>query len=362
MSSRLSLPIVPGRGCSANPKNRFEKIEVQPELESLDPDDALQLAAGKRPTEYFEDDSQSVVSENHSPDLPFRYSLNPYRGCAHGCSYCYARPTHQYLGFSAGLDFESKIIVKRMAADLLRQFLARPQWHPQPIMLSGVTDPYQPGERQFQVTRQCLQVALEFGQPVMLITKNSLLTRDLDFIAELARRQLVSVAISITTLDQSLTKSLEPRTSTPQARLRAIRELSSAGVPVCVMAAPLIPGLTDWEMPSILESAAEAGARSAGYTMLRLPQEVAGIFEEWLSQRVPDQSEKILGRVRQVRGGELSQSGFGERMKGTGTLARQTAQAFKVFQRRYALDAKAPTLDCSQFRVPDRSGQRRLFD
>ncbi len=362
MSTDPLIPIIPGRGCSANPKNRFEKIELQPDFESLPEDEARELATGKRPTEYFDDDSQSVISENDSPDLPFRFSLNPYRGCAHGCSYCYARPTHEYLGFSAGLDFETKVVVKRKAPELLRRFLSRPGWGVQPIMMSGVTDCYQPGESQFQVTRGCLEVALDFRQPIMLITKNSLILRDVDRIGELARQRLVSVAISVTSLNQRLTSRLEPRTSSPQARLRAVRELSAAGIPVHVMIAPIILGLNDSEVPAILEAAADAGAISAGYVMLRLPLGVAAQFEQWLAQHAPDQRSKILGRVRQVRDGHLNRSEFHERMKGTGVLAEQLAQSFKIFKRRYGLDTKSAPLDCSRFRVPDRSGQLRLFE
>ena len=362
MSLDPLLSIIPGRGCSANPRNRFEKIELQPDFESLPEEEALELATGKRTTEYFDDESQSVISENDSPDLPFRYSLNPYRGCAHGCSYCYARPTHEYLGFSAGLDFETKIIVKRQAPELLRRFLSRPAWSVEPIMMSGVTDCYQPGESQFQVTRGCLQVALDFQQPIMLITKNALILRDVDLIGKLARQNLVSVAISITSLDQGLTRKLEPRTSSPRARLRAVGELSAAGVPVHAMIAPIILGLNDSEIPAILEASAAAGAVSAGYVILRLPLGVAAQFEQWLAQHAPDQQRKILGRVRQVRDGRLNRSEFHERMKGTGVLAQQLAQSFKVFKRRYGLDTKSEPLDCSRFRIADRSGQLRLFE
>ena len=250
-------PAPKGRGSHVNPPNRFGLPLYEPDLDG----DAEALERLRRPaTEFLPDRSRSVVTENHSPDIPFRYSLNPYRGCEHGCSYCFARPTHEYLGYSAGLDFETKIIVKEDAPELFRDFLARDRWRPEPITLSGVTDCYQPAEQRFRLTRRCLEVAVEARQPLNLITKNALILRDLDLIRDLAADNLVRVFLSVTTLDAALARSMEPRTSTPEARLRAVRTLAEAGVPVMVLIAPVIPGLNDSEMPAILAAAKEAGA------------------------------------------------------------------------------------------------------
>ena len=296
------LPQMVGRGAHSNPANRFAKIETEQDFEQLEGNADFMRELRKVRTEYFDDDSQSILSENESPDIPFRYSLNPYRGCAHGCAYCYARPTHEYLGLSAGLDFESKIFVKRSAAQLLRAHLSRPAWHVEPIMFSGVTDCYQPAERHFRLTRSCLEVAAEFAQPINIITKNALVTRDIDILAEMAGRKLSRVAVSITTLEQSLAQKLEPRTSSPAARLRAIRQLTDAGIEVSVMVAPVIPGLNDSEIPAILAAAAEHGARYAGYILLRLPLTVKPVFLQWLDMHVPGQREKVVERIKQTRG------------------------------------------------------------
>ena len=257
-------PHMIGRGAQSNPNNRFHKLSLQLDYDQLDAEDELLEAARKVTTDYFEDNSQSILSENSSPDIPFRYSLNPYRGCAHGCAYCYARPTHEYLGLSAGVDFESQIFIKTRAAELLRTYLSKPGWRPEPIMMSGATDCYQPAERQLRITRACLEVAREFGQPISLITKNALVARDIDILADMARKNLARVAISLTSLDQRLIRLLEPRTSSPDARLRAMRELADAGIPVTVMTAPIIPGLNDSEIPALLQAAADHGATYAG--------------------------------------------------------------------------------------------------
>ncbi len=346
---------IKGRAAQTNPPNRFERLHVEADLDHASPDD-LAPAVRTVPTQYYLDDSQSLVSENHSPDIPFQYSINPYRGCAHGCSYCYARPTHEYLGMSAGLDFESKILVKQRAPELLREHLAQSHWAGQPIMVSGVTDCYQPAERSFRLTRQCLEVAWEARQPLGLITKNALVTRDLDLLATMARHRLVHVAVSLTTLDQTLTRVLEPRTSSPQARLRAIRELADAGVPTHVMLAPIIPGLTDAEIPALLEAAREHGAQSAAYILLRLPLTVKPVFLEWLERHFPDQRAKVEGSIRSVRDGALNSTTFGERMRGSGVLADSIAQTFRVFARRYGLDNRGWSLDTSQFRHPTTRG------
>lgn len=279
-----------------------------------------------------------------------------------GGSYCYARPTHEYLGLDAGLDFEAKILVKEDAPALLRVFLARPGWVPEPIVLSGVTDPYQPGERRFRLTRRCLEVAAEFKQPVSLITKNALILRDLDLLAGMAAESLVHVNLSVTTLDADLARSMEPRTSTPAARLRAIRSLSEAGVPVRVLVAPVIPGLNDAEIPAILAASKEAGARHAGYQLLRLPLSVAPVFLEWLGRAQPGRREKVEGRIRAMRGGRLNRSEFGRRMGGEGELARQIGELFRLFAKKHGLDGGLPPHDCCRFRPPEpKSGQMWLF-
>ncbi|EAQ77719.1 PA0069 family radical SAM protein [Blastopirellula marina] len=350
-----------GRGSDFNPTNRFERLAVVDDWEHLETTDNDE-APRKLVTELFDDQSQSVVSENKSPDLSFRYSLNPYRGCVHGCSYCYARPYHEFLGFSAGLDFETKIMVKRDAALLFRKFLARPSWRCELIVMSGVTDCYQPIERQFAVTRACLEVANAANQPIAVITKNALVTRDIDLLADMAARNLAQVNISVTSLDQTLTRKMEPRTSSPAARLRAIRELAAAGVPVHVMTAPIIPGLNDSEIPKILEAVAAAGAVGAGYTILRLPHAVKEIFLHWLAQHLPEAKDRVESRLRAVRSGELTNNQFGKRMRGEGPIAQQIDQTFRVFKKRHGLDSASLQLDTTQFRRPDKHGrQKSLF-
>lgn len=361
MSDSEGLPII-GRGAQVSPPNRYQRIHMEEVLEQLEHDEEYLSDRQLPRTEIYEDDSQTVVSKNDSPDIPFNYSLNAYRGCAHGCAYCYARPTHEYLGLSAGLDFETKLFVKPRAPELFRTFLSQSSWQAEPIMLSGVTDCYQGIERHFQLTRQCLQVAADACQPMMITTKNSLVTRDLDILQPMAERNLVSVAISITSLDQSLTKILEPRTSAPVARLRAVRELSQAGVPVMVMVAPLIPGLNDDEMPAILQAAADHGACSASYTMLRLPTSVRPIFLDWVARFVPTRQQRIENAIRAVRDGQLNSAEFGDRMRGTGLMADQWSALFKMLKKKHHLDSPMPELDRLQFRPPaDKHGQLRLF-
>ncbi len=337
-----------GRGAAANPANRFERLHVEPDAE------VCQTEKDERPhrTVYYKDATSTVLTRNDSPDIGFEFSINPYRGCEHGCIYCYARPTHEYLGFSAGLDFESKIIVKENAPELLRRELSSPKWKPQVVAMSGVTDCYQPVERQLKITRRCLEVFAEFRNPVGIVTKNQLITRDVDLLAELARHNAVSVYISVTTQDSELARVMEPRTSMPQARLQAIRELSAAGVPVNVMVAPVIPGLTDHEMPSILKSAAEAGARSAGYVVLRLPYAVKDLFAQWLETHFPNRKDSVLNRIRALRGGELNSAEFGSRMSGEGLFAEQIARTFEVASRNFNLPRRGPELSVAAFRRP----------
>jgi DNA repair photolyase len=351
-----------GRGSPIQPPNRFESAHYQRDLEQLESDDEyLEQLADPR-TQYLSDQSRSIISENDSPDLPFRYSLNPYRGCAHGCAYCYARPTHEYLGFSAGLDFETKVLVKHRAAQLFRDWLSRDGWDPEPICFSGVTDCYQPAERRFELTRQCLTVAQEAGQPIMIVTKNALVARDVDILAEMAAHRLVRVAISITSLNIDLVRTMEPRTSLPAVRLRTIARLRAAEVPTSVLVAPVIPGLTDSEIPAVLEASAHAGAMSASFTLLRLPLTVQPVFLEWLDRTQPTQREKVIHRIRATRDGKLSDSRFGARMRGSGLFAEQLAATFRLFARKYGLHQKMPALDVSRFRRPrPSSGQLRLF-
>jgi DNA repair photolyase len=336
------------RGAAANPPNRFENIILEPDAD-WHPDDDGGRPQGPR-TQFFKDHSRTVIARNDSPDVGFRASLNPYRGCEHGCIYCYARPTHEFLGFSAGLDFESKIMVKEDAPELLRQELSSPKWQPQVVFLSGVTDCYQPVERKLKLTRRCLEVLAEFRNPVFIVTKNQLVTRDLDLLSELARHHAVAVWLSITTLDAELRNIMEPRTSPPSARLDAIQKMSAAGIPVGVNVAPIIPGLTDHEMPAILKAAAEAGASSAGYTVVRLPLAVAPLFEQWLDTHFPDRKEKVLNRLRAMHGGKLYDSQWGKRMGGEGVFAGQIARMFDVARRKAGIRDADPELSAASFR------------
>ena len=325
------MPEVPrSRGASGNPANRFEALHV--EMDPIEPDDEEDRP--KLPTQFYRDLTRTIISRNNSPDVGFDASVNPYRGCEHGCAYCYARPTHEYLGFSAGLDFESKIMVKEDAPELLEAELASPKWKPQTLVMSGVTDPYQPVERRMQITRRCLQVLAKFRNPVGIITKNHLVTRDIDIFRELAAHNAVGVNISVTSLDRNLQRILEPRTSPPQARLDAVRQLHEAGIPVGVMVAPIIPGLTDHEVPAILEACGKAGAQFAGHVILRLPWAVAPLFERWLTEHFPDRKDKILGRIRDMRGGALYDSRWGKRQTGEGIFAEQIESMFAVARRR----------------------------
>jgi DNA repair photolyase len=350
------------RGAQIEPPNRFESTHREHEFEHREHDEELLADERIIETQFIPDHSQSLLTENNSPDIPFRWSINPYRGCEHGCVYCYARPTHEYLGMNAGIDFETKIMVKLRAPDLLRDELARPSWLPEAISMSGVTDCYQPGERKFRLTRGCLEVLLEARQPVTIVTKNALVLRDLDLICEMASRNIVRVAVSVTTLDRQLARTMEPRTSPPAERLRAIRELNQSGVPVMVMVAPVVPGLTDSEVPEILRAAHDAGARSAGYIMLRLPLNVRPVFLDWLQRNYPLKQQRIESHIRAVRGGQMNDPNFGSRMRGQGIMADQIENIFDLFAKKYGLDGELPELDCSQFQPPrSASGQLRMF-
>jgi DNA repair photolyase len=294
--------------------------------------------------------SQTIITYNDSPDIPFNASINCYRGCEHGCSYCYARPTHEYLGFSAGLDFESKIMVKENAPELLRKELASPKWKPQELAMSGVTDCYQPIERKLQLTRRCLAVLAEFRNPVSIITKNALVTRDLDLLQELAAHRAVHVNISITTLDLELARKLEPRAASPKQRLEAIEKLSRSGVPVGVLVAPAIPAINDHDIPAVLTAAKVAGASWAYTEVLRLPLTVAPVFQEWLERNFPNRKEKVLSRIRAMRGGKLNDPRFGSRMRGEGIFAAQISQMFHIACRRVGLPEDGPELSTAAFR------------
>ena len=349
-----------GRAAPFGVPNRFEKIFVEPDLEQLE--HVGDETPRRVRTEFLPDQAQTLIRENDSPDIPFRFSINPYRGCEHGCAYCYARPTHETLGMNAAFDFESKILVKHGAVQHLRRELNVSSWKGEPIALSGVTDCYQPVERKLQITRGLLQVFREADQAVMIVTKNALVLRDLDLLAPMAERGLVRVGLSVTSLDVELTKLLEPRTSTPAARLRAIAELRAADVPVSVMVSPIIAGLNDHELAAILSAARQAGAMSAQYTLLRLPHAVAPIFLAWLDQHRPAARPRIESLIRSTRGGQLNDACFGSRMRGEAAYAENIRNAFEVFARKFELHQALPPLDTSRFRPPrGADGQRTLF-
>jgi DNA repair photolyase len=362
MPSHPLRPTPRGRGAAVQPDNPYLSAQRIDDLEHVE-HDVDYLESLERPqTTYLDDASQTIVATNDSPDISFRYSVNPYRGCSHGCSYCYARPGHEYLGMSAGIDFETKIMVKRRAPELLREFLAKPKWNAETIVFSGVTDCYQPAEREFKLTRGCLEVAAECRQPVGIITKNALITRDLDVLGELALHRAVSVAISVTTLDQELARVMEPRTSTPAARLRAIAELSAAGIPVTIMTAPIIPGINEHEIPALLAAGREAGATHASYVLLRLPSTVKDVFLDWLRRCRPNHAAKVELFLRSARDGKLNSNAWGDRQRGHGEIADNVARTFKVFAKRHGFDGPHESLNREAFIPPKpTSGQLNLF-
>jgi DNA repair photolyase len=361
MGHEPSRPIK-GRGAAIDPPNRFQSVRREADWEHFDgaEDEPLEPAVA---TQFLPDRSRTIIARNDSPDVPFTYSINPYRGCEHGCAYCYARPTHEMLGMNAGLDFESKILVKFDGPELLRKELNDPKWKgDETIAISGVTDCYQPAERRFRITRGLLEVLNEANQSLGIITKNALVTRDLDLLAPLAARRLVRVFVSITTLDAELARRMEPRTASPAARLRTVRELTEAGVPVGVMVAPIIPGLNDHQVPQILEAAAAAGAKTAGYVLLRLPWSVEPMFLAWLKAHYPLAQPKVESLLRSMRSGELYQAEFGRRMRGEGPYAQGLKSAFALFAKKSGLDQPLPPPDVSSFRRPQTpGGQKRLF-
>ncbi|MCC7302108.1 MAG: PA0069 family radical SAM protein [Bacteroidia bacterium] len=344
----LNMTDFRGRGAQLVLKNPFLKHHYAQEHKEC----ADEPLHSDLRTRYFEETSRRIINKVDSPDIPLPYSANPYQGCEHGCVYCYARPTHEYWGFNAGVDFERNIIIKKNAAELLRKELLRKSWVVEPIMLSGNTDCYQPVEQKLELTRQMLQVCLEFRQPVSIITKNSLILRDLDILREMASLHLVKVMVSVTTLDEKLRLRLEPRTTTSTERLRAISELSRAGVPTGVMSAPIIPGLNSMEIPAIIKAASEAGAVTAGYTMVRLNGAVAEIFSDWLRRYFPDRSGKILNQIRASHGGHLHDHRPGVRLQGEGKINEAISQLFRSAIEKYLRGKAAPSFDLSLFRRP----------
>ena len=349
MEQRTHLLQRKGRGAMSNQTGRYERHRKEA---SDDGWGAIDEELAPLDTEVSLDASRTVIARNSSPDIPFDRSINPYRGCEHGCIYCFARPTHAWLGMSPGQDFETKLLMKLDAALLLRQELARPGYRPRVIALGTNTDPYQPIEKQYGITRQILEVLDETSHPVGIVTKSSLIARDADILGRMAERRLARAYISITTLDGKLARSMEPRAPTPANRLRAVEALSKAGVPVGVMFAPIIPGLNDAEMESVLAAARDAGAQTAGYVLLRLPLEIKDLFREWLEAAAPDRASRVMALVRDCRGGRDYDSEWGTRLKGTGPFADMVARRFALACRRYGLDRRSWELDTTQFRKP----------
>ncbi|HQX28899.1 MAG TPA: PA0069 family radical SAM protein [Flavobacteriales bacterium] len=354
---------VKGRGAAIQPSNRYLK-NAYGTWDSAGVD-ALLNEDGEQeiddpPTKFIVGHAKSILNKVTSKDIGIEWSVNPYQGCEHGCAYCYARPTHEYWGYSAGLDFERTIIVKRNAADLLDKALRSPTWDVGTISISGNTDCYQPAERKEGITRKILQVAQNFGQPIGVITKNALVLRDNDIIAEMASRKLASVAISLTTQDEALRRVLEPRTSTAQTRLRTIETLSKAGVPVLAMLAPIIPSMNDHEIPDLLRSAANAGARTASYTVVRTNGPVEDVFRKWLEDHFPDRAAKVIAQISELHGGGMKDSSMGRRMRGEGALAESIRSVFNLMRKRYFGDLRMPDHDRSQFKIPA-NGQLDLF-
>ncbi|MCV9387554.1 PA0069 family radical SAM protein [Reichenbachiella ulvae] len=338
-----------GRGAQSNPHNQFLKGEVEMDQEFYE---HLHLNGEtlKKKTAFQKIYPKTIVNKVTSPDLPFEYSMNPYQGCEHGCIYCYARNSHEYWGYSAGRDFESKILVKHQAAALLRKKLDSKSWKGQPIMLSGNTDCYQPIERKLEITRSLLQICLEYRNPVGIITKNAMVLRDLDILEQLAELNLVRVAISITSLNEKLRERLEPRTSTSGLRFNAVRRLSESGIPVMVMMAPVIPSINNQEIMKIAEKAAENGAGALSHTVVRLNGVIGQLFEQWLETHYPDRKEKVLNQIMELHGGQLNDSRFKTRMRGEGEHANQISKMFKLAIKKYKLDGKMEPLNRSLFR------------
>ena len=350
----MTTPSIKGRGTGANPAGRFTTVQVESEDDGWARDDE---APPPLRTTVTEERARSILSRNRSPDVPFGVTLNPYRGCEHGCIYCYARPSHAYMDLSPGLDFESRLFVKPEAPALLESELRRPRYRCEPIGLGVNTDAYQPVEREWRVTRRVIECMARFNQPFAAVTKSALIERDLDFIAPMAERGLAGVCISLTTLDRKLARRLEPRAAAPERRLETIRRLTEAGVPVGMLAAPIIPGLNDEELERLLAAARDAGARSARYQLVRLPHEVAGLFEQWLADHRPLAAERVLGLIRQCHDDALNDPRFGRRMSGVGPIAQLIAQRFRAAHRRLGFVDPSP-LRTDLFEVPAQSGDQ----
>ena len=350
--------LLKGRGARSNDSSRFDSEKRVAFDDGWDREDETPPPIK---TEISRDSTRSIIARNNSPDISFTQSINPYRGCEHGCIYCFARPTHAYLGLSPGLDFESKLLVKPDAAKLLEAELRKPSYQPQVIAMGTNTDPYQPIEREWRVTRSVLQVLAEFRNPVAIVTKSALIARDIDILAPMAAEGLAKVALSVTTLDRKLARIMEPRAATPERRLETLRALSAAGIPTGVMTAPIIPALNDEEMESILTAAAEAGVVQAGYTLLRLPLEIKDLFREWLEAQVPDRAKHVMSLIRSMRGGKDYDSNWGTRMRGTGPYASLIAQRFGIATRRLGLNKNLMPLDVAKFRRPAQTGDQLTF-
>ncbi|HTD40278.1 MAG TPA: PA0069 family radical SAM protein [Mucilaginibacter sp.] len=356
MSHEENEEFLKGRGAQVNTHNKFLKNKyVLEHIEGLD-EPLLENTA----TQIFEENPKKIVSESNSPDLSHMFSINPYQGCEHGCIYCYARNTHEYYGFSAGLDFERKIIVKRNAAELLEQYFNKKNYQPVCILLSGNTDCYQPIERKLKITRSLLQIFLQYRNPVSIITKNNVILRDLDILDELGKMNLVHVNISITSLNEQLRQKLEPRTVTASGRLAVIQKLTEKGIPVRVMAAPIIPGLNSNEIPAIIKAAADRGALAAGFTIVRLNGSISEIFSDWIHKAFPDSAEKVLNMIKACHDGKLNDSDFGRRMSGDGNIAQSIHQLFRMSVNRFMGDRVMPEFDYTLF-VPKGGRQTTLF-
>jgi DNA repair photolyase len=355
------------RAAGLNPGNRFESVRLHVLGDEIDRQWVEQQnedgSTKKVERQIFFDRTQSIINAvTPTSDVPFDWTVNPYRGCEHGCIYCFARPYHEFLGFSCGLDFETKLMAKPDAPELLQKELASPRWKAEPIVMSAITDIYQPIEHKLRIARGCLEVLADCGQPVSTMTKSALVLRDTDLWLRLAEKNAGRVTITLVTLDADLAQKLEPRASSPAGRLRAIRELSAAGIPVSVNVAPIIPGLTESELPRILEAVSEAGARRAAWTLLRLPYQVKDLFLDWLKRSVhPDRAKKVESLIRQARGGKLYDASRGDRRRGRGPIVDQIAQTFDVFTRKYGLNRDIRPMSTAHFRRPDLGGQMCLF-
>jgi len=359
MSGESSVPPVPvrtGRGAVRNVPGRFERFNTTPFDDGWG---SLDEPAPRLETVVTPEPVRTILTTNDSPDIPFDRSINPYKGCEHGCIYCFARPSHAFLDLSPGLDFESRIFSKPNAAELLRKALSKKGYRPEVVALGANTDPYQPVERRLRITRSILEVLSEFRHPVTIVTKSNMVLRDLDLLVPMAKEGLASVFVSVTTLDRQLARRMEPRAPTPARRLEALRGLHTAAVPVGVLASPMIPALNDHELEGILERAAEAGARTASYLIVRLPHELKQLFTDWLEANYPDRASKVLKRIREVRGGRLNDPQFGRRMHGAGNYAEMLNRRFELACRRLGLDERRLEHDTSKFRVPPRPGQQR---